>query len=124
MGYGSYERIERLRDDLKRAKKRKEEADLRVKNCEARLHDAENNQIIAEVNALKLTPEQVAKFLQMAAQGEVSKGMDNIISENNTGIKPQNDPMAVATFRTDEEKTGSEQNYDYDESEDTEDEEI
>lgn len=65
-----YERIEKLRDELERAKKRKAEADMRVKTCEARLREAENNQILAEVGALKLKPEEVARLLQLAQEKE------------------------------------------------------
>ena len=107
MVYGSYDRIDRLRDDLERAKKRREEAEQRVKNCEAKLRDAENNQIIAEVNALKLTPEEVARFLQMAASGQIQTKA----------------PAASITPKADPVKDSSDDIYDYDESEDTEDEE-
>lgn len=64
-----YERIERLREDLERARKRRAEAEARVRLCESRLKDAENNQIIAEVNARKLRPEQVAQLLALASDG-------------------------------------------------------
>lgn len=66
-----FERIDKLRDELERAKKRRAEAERRVKQCEVRLKEAENNQILQEVGALKLTPEQVAQFLQMAASGQL-----------------------------------------------------
>ena len=65
-----YEKIERLREDLERARKRKAEAEQRVKTCEARLREAENNQILAEVGALKLKPEEVARLLQLAQEKE------------------------------------------------------
>lgn len=67
-----YERIDRLREELGRARQRRLEAERRVKQCEQRLKEAENNQILAEVGALKLTPEQVSEFLKLAASGQIS----------------------------------------------------
>ncbi|MBQ7616068.1 MAG: DUF4315 family protein [Butyrivibrio sp.] len=102
-----YERIERLREDLERARKRKAEAEQRVKTCESRLREAENNQILAEVGALKLKPEEVARLLQLAQEKEkTGQGAASVFER--------------ASASTTEEKTV----YTYDdESEDLEDEE-
>ncbi|MCR5657585.1 MAG: DUF4315 family protein [Butyrivibrio sp.] len=62
------ERIERLREELERAKKRKVEADQRVKNCETRLREAENNQFISDMRKLDLRPEEVSRILQKALE--------------------------------------------------------
>ena len=67
-----FERIDRLRDDLERAKMRRAEAEARVKACENRLKEAENNQIISEVAKRKLRPEELAKLLQMASDGRLA----------------------------------------------------
>ncbi len=93
-----YERIERLREDLERARKRKAEADARVKLCESKLKEAENNQIIAEVTKLKLRPEEVARMLAAAAK---EKEEPTLLSEKSTEVE-----------------------FDYDESEEKEDEEV
>lgn len=103
-----YERIDRLRDELERAKKRKAEADQRVKNCEERLKAAENNQIIAEVNALKLKPEELARLLQLATAQKSADGFDEV---------------ADAFAKSDSGKEKSEYLYEDEESEETEDEE-
>lgn len=66
-----FERIERLRDELERAKMRRAEAEARVKACENKLKEAENNQIISEVAKRKLRPEELAKLLQMASDGKL-----------------------------------------------------
>ena len=79
-----YERIEKLRDELERAKKRKAEADIRVKTCEARLREAENNQILAEVGALKLKPEEVARLLQPAQEMEKEGQSTTVVFEKTT----------------------------------------
>lgn len=103
-----YERIDRLRDELDRAKKRKAEADQRVKNCEEKLKAAENNQIIAEVNALKIKPEELAKLLQLATAQKSPDGFDDV---------------ADAFTKSDPGKERSEYLYEDEESEETEDEE-
>ena len=56
---------------MERAKQRRTEAEQKVKALEEKLREAENNQVIADVTALKLTPEQVAQFLQMAASRQL-----------------------------------------------------
>ena len=65
-----FERIDRLRDELERAKMRRAEAEARVKVCESKLKE-ENNQIVSEVAKRKLRPEELAKLLQMASDGKL-----------------------------------------------------
>ena len=65
-----YERLDRLRSEVERLKKKVEEDKNRLKLAEQRLKNAENAQIIADVGALNLSPEQLAQFLQMVQQGE------------------------------------------------------
>ena len=66
-----YERLDKLRGDLERARRRRAEADAKVKTIEEKLREAENTQVLADVNALKLTPEQVAQFLKLVASGHL-----------------------------------------------------
>lgn len=62
-----YEKLDKLRAELDKARMKRAEADAKVKHLEQKLREAENSQILAEVGALKLTPEQLAEFLKMAA---------------------------------------------------------
>lgn len=72
-----YERLDKLRDELRKAEKRKEDADKKLKIAQDRLREAESTQILADVEALHLTPEQVGQFLSMAANGQLPEmGMD------------------------------------------------
>lgn len=72
-----YERLDKLRDELRRAEKRKEDADKKLKIVQDRLREAESTQILADVEALHLTPEQVGQFLSLAANGQLpGMGMD------------------------------------------------
>jgi len=101
-----YEKLDKIRAELERARQRKADADAKVKQLEQKLKEAENTQILADVGALKLTPEQVAQFLQMAANGQLPIAQSNPVAEPT---------MKVTTEVKDD---------DYDESEDFDDEEI
>ena len=67
-----FERLDKMRAKLERAKQRSADADAKVKTLEAKLKEAENNQIIADVSAMKLSPEQVAQFLKLVASGQLN----------------------------------------------------
>lgn len=67
-----FERLDKMRAELERAKQRRADADAKVKTLEAKLKEAENNQIIADVSAMKLSPEQVAQFLKLVASGQLN----------------------------------------------------
>lgn len=66
-----YERLDRLRADVDRLKAKIEDDKAKLKAAETRLKEAENSQILADVGALNLTPEQLAQFLQLAAAGQL-----------------------------------------------------
>lgn len=72
-----YERLNRLREDLVKAKARREEADKRVKTLEGKLKEAENNQILSDIGELKLTPEEVAAILAQARKGTLPGTADS-----------------------------------------------
>lgn len=100
-----YEKLDKLRAELGKAKQRRAEADAKVKQLEQKLKEAENTQILADVGALKLTPEQLAQFLQMAASGQLGVAQPDVGQE------------AVVAKQDIEDD-------DYEESEDFDDEEI
>ena len=66
-----YEKLDKLRADLKRAKEKKAEIEAKIKTLEMRLREAEESQILADVKQMNLTPEQLAKFLQLATSGQL-----------------------------------------------------
>ena len=102
-----YEKLDKLRAELDRAKQRRADADAKVKQLEQKLREAENTQILADVGAMKLTPEQLAQFLQLAASGKLPMA--------------QNSSATNATPVTATEKENDKDEYE--ESEDFEDEE-
>ena len=107
-----FERLDKIRLELDKAKQRRADAEVKVKVLEAKLKEAENNQIISDVSALKLSPEQVAQFLQMVSAGQVDI----------PGTVTQNMPIDTAVVNMPEKESVSDK-YD-EESEDFEDEEI
>ena len=102
-----YEKLDKLRAELDRAKQRRADADAKVKQLEQKLREAENSQILADVGAMKLTPEQLAQFLQLAASGKLP------MAQNSSATN------ATPVTATEKEKDKDE----YEESEDFEDEE-
>ena len=62
-------RLNRLRDELKKARKRRDEWDVKVKDLERRYKEAENTCIHNMVHAANLTPEQLAELIRRAASG-------------------------------------------------------
>lgn len=68
-----YERLDKLREDVKRSERRLDDARNRLKQAEERLKEAENSQILQNVEQLKLTPEQLAEVLAMAKAGKFGR---------------------------------------------------
>ncbi len=60
-----YEKLDKLRVEVERCKRKLEDAKTKLKEAEIKLQEAENSQILADVGAMKLTPEQLATFLKM-----------------------------------------------------------
>lgn len=99
-----YEKLDKLRAELEKARQRRAEADAKVKQLEQRLKDAENTQILAEVGALKLSPEQLKMFLEMATSGQLGNAEPAVI-KGSTEVKEdiENDDMESEDFDDDEE---------------------
>ena len=66
-----YENLDKLRAEVKRCKKKIEDDKVRLKMAEDKLLRAEHSQIIADVKAVNLSPEQLAEFLKLVANGQV-----------------------------------------------------
>ena len=62
-------RLNRLRDELKKARKRRDEWESKVKDLERRYKEAENTCIHDMVHAANLTPEQLAELIRAASSG-------------------------------------------------------
>lgn len=60
-------KLERIGADLEKARAKRDEWDAKVKDLEQKYREAENTMIHEMVHAANLTPEQLAKIIQMAA---------------------------------------------------------
>ena len=99
-----YEKLDKLRAEVERCKRKLEDDRAKLKAAEEKLKEAESTQILADVNALNLSPEQLAEFLKLVASGKPIANTHEHAGKYNTN---DNDP----------------DKDEYDESEDTEDEE-
>ena len=66
-----YEKLDKLRAEVKRWEQKIEDDKAKLKLAQERLEKAENEQILADVGALKLKPEQLAEFLKLATSGKL-----------------------------------------------------
>lgn len=97
-----YEKLDKLRADLARARQKKRELEVKIKNLEQRLEEAECAQILSDVKALHLTPEQLAEFLQLAAKGNLPMP-HKITEKENDGWDPQKEASEQQEGDADEE---------------------
>lgn len=66
-----YAKLDKLREDLKKAVAKRDVAEAKVKRLEEKLREEENQQIVSDVASYNLTPEQLAQFLQLANSGKL-----------------------------------------------------
>ena len=62
-------RLNRLREELAKARRKRDEWETKVKDLERRYKEAENTCIHDMVHAANLTPEQLADLIRNAAAG-------------------------------------------------------
>lgn len=67
-----YEKLDRIREDIKRDKAKVVKLQKQIKSKEAKLKEAESSQIIADVGAMNMSPEQLAEFLALIHSGQIS----------------------------------------------------
>ena len=60
-------KLDKIGADLEKARAKRDEWDAKVKDLEQKYREAENTMIHEMVHAANLTPEQLAKIIQMAA---------------------------------------------------------
>ena len=80
-----YEKLDRIREDIKRDKAKVAKLQEQIKVKEAKLKEAEASQIVADVGALKMTPEQLGKYLALIQSGnlnEKKKKKTNVATAN------------------------------------------
>ncbi len=94
-----YAKLDKLREDLKKAIAKRDSADAKVKQLEAKLKEEENQQIVNDVASYNLSPEQLAQFLQLAGSGKLQELISGQIQ------MPGTLDVDLATDKTDESST-------------------
>ena len=67
-----YERLDKLRNEVTRIKQKIEDDKVKLRLAEDKLKEAENQQILADIGALNLKPEQVAELLKTLTGGKIA----------------------------------------------------
>lgn len=68
-----YEKLDRIREDIRRDKDKLAKLQGQIKSKEAKLKEAEASQIIADVGAMNMSPEQLGEFLALIQSGDLNK---------------------------------------------------
>ena len=102
-----YEKFDRIREDIKRDKAKVVKLQEQIKIKEAKLKEAEANQIVADVGAMNMSPEQLGEFLALIQSG----GLHDLLSGK----------TQVAAERSSDAMTDENDDF-YDEEEDVNDE--
>ncbi len=66
-----YEKLDRMRNDIRRDKEKEKRLHQQILRKEEKLREAEATQIVADVGELKLTPEQLGEFLKLIKSGQM-----------------------------------------------------
>ena len=69
-----YEKLDKLRDEVKRCEKRVADAQSKLKAAQEKLKEGEASQILSDVSALKMSPEELARVLELVKSGQLNQG--------------------------------------------------
>lgn len=96
-----YEKLDKLRDEVRRCEKRAADAQNRLRAAQEKLKEGEASQILSDVGAMKLTPEELAQVLSLVKAGALN------------GVQPaseekKDDSYFVSDFKEDISETTDE----------------
>ena len=80
-------RLNRLREELSKARRKRDEWEAKVKDLERRYKEAENTCIHDMVHAANLTPERLAELIRGAVSGIPQPGFP--ITEDDDDFEPE-----------------------------------
>lgn len=72
----NYEKLERMRDEIKKDKEKIAAMQEQVRAKEAKLREAENVRILSDVTAMKLSPEEIGTVLDLIQAGKIAELMN------------------------------------------------
>ncbi len=82
-----YEKLDKLREEVRRSERRLADAQNKLKAAQEKLREAEASQILSDVGALKLTPEQLAQVLSLVKSGQLGPGTAVTTDTTDAGAK-------------------------------------
>ena len=112
-----YAKLDKLRDDLKKAKAKRDAADAKVKQLEAKLKEEENQQIVSDVASYNLSPEQLAQFLQLANSGRLQEMLSGQVPVPTGEITPAMEKEPEADRKNEYESENEEEDFSDEENE-------
>ena len=107
-----YARLDRLRAELKKALIKRDAAEEKVKQIEAKLKEEENRQIVCNVASYNMSPEQLAEFLKLVKDGKLQEMLNGNVpmpvsietdKSNIDDEKPNNDMEKEDSFYNEED---------------------
>ena len=96
-----YEKLDKLRDEVRRCEKRAADAQNRLRAAQEKLKEGEASQILSDVGAMKLTPEELAQVLSLVKAGALN-GVQSATEEK------KDDSYLVSDFKEDISETTDE----------------
>ena len=108
-----YARLDRLRSELKKAVIKRDAAEEKVQQIEAKLKEEENRQIVCNVASYNLSPEQLAEFLKLVKDGKLQEILNGNVPMP-AGIetdKPNIDDMKPDSDTDKEDSSYSEEDF-------------
>ena len=108
-----YARLDRLRAELKKAVRKRDAAEEKVQQIEAKLKEEENRQIVCNVASYNMSPEQLAEFLKLVKDGKLQEILNGNVPMP-AGIetdKPNIDDVKPDSDTDKEDSSYSEENF-------------
>lgn len=79
-----YEKLDRIRMDIQRDRSKVAKLQETIKQKETKLREAEASQIVADVGALNMSPEQLGEFLALIQSGKVGALLSGQMEHSDT----------------------------------------
>lgn len=89
-----YAKLDKIRADLQKAIAKRDEDEKKIKQLEEKLRQEEAAQIVNDVTAYNLSPEQLAQFLQLANSGQ----LQSLLSGQNSSPVNQNETKSTGSY--------------------------
>ena len=110
-----YEKLDRLRADIQKDRDKVARLLEQIKVKEAKLKEAENSQIVADVGAMNMTPEQLGEFLALIQSGKINeilagKNSVSVSTVNASDYYAKDDGMINGTINDDMEDIEDDEN--------------